>query len=311
MYDFGKSSPWVKFGLKLALEAVRKVSELKPEAGAEVVEKRDTSAGSYRYWDPETLRVDKELEEFFIEQLANEGIDAVMLSEEVGRKKIERGRSPAAALSQPVYFVSDPFDGSLLYKRSIPAFWYSALAIYTRTENAAEAQPLVAVVADCSARTVYFCDTNGSYECPITDGQLGKAKNNKPNATKELKEAFLETYLMKPHYLYPGSQQFKFLFKEVKFILPNGGPSGFCDVASGKVDIYFAFKQPHTDIFPGLAIAQKAGCTVTTFEGRPVDFEAEVANRYNVVCSANPVLHATVLERLKANNITDKLGIEE
>ncbi|MFH1069515.1 MAG: inositol monophosphatase family protein [Candidatus Glassbacteria bacterium] len=312
MYDPGSASPWVKFGLQLAVEAVRRVSELAPESGAEVVQQRDTSQGSYRYWDPETLRVDKDLEEFFIERLTEEGIDAVMLSEEAGRRKIERKRPPQKSLDQPVYFVSDPFDGSLLYKRSIPAFWYSALAIYTRPENEAEARPLVAIVADCSARTVYFCDAAGSYECPITtDYQLGKAQANKPNDTRELREAFLETYLMKPHYLYPGSERFKFLLNQVKFILPNGGPSGFCDVASGKVDIYFAFKQPHTDIFPGIAIAQKAGCTVTTFEGREVNFEARVENRYNIVCSANQNLHAKVLDLLKANRITDNLGIKE
>lgn len=306
------ASPWVELALKLAGEAVSRVQKLSQKSGAEVVETRDSTTGSYRYWDTETLRIDKEIEEFYIDQLAEKGIDAIVLSEEVGSHKVEPRTAPEIELDRPVYFVSDPFDGSLLYKRNIPAFWYSALAIYTRPEKVEVAEPLTAVVIDLSSKMVYYCDVHQSYE-GILDawGKVDDRKVIKPGNTENLADAFLETYLMKPHYMYPTTEQFKFLFNEVKFILPNGGPCGFCDVASGRIDIYFAFKQPHTDIYPGLAIAEKAGCVVTTFEGHPVKFEDNVEKRFNVICTANPVIHDKVLNLLANNGIKDTVGLEE
>ena len=305
-------SPWVELALELAGEAVNRVQKSSQKSGAEVVETRDATTGSYRYWDAETLRIDKEIEDFFIDQLAEKGIDAIVLSEEVGSYKVEPRTAPEIELDRPVFFVSDPFDGSLLYKRNIPAFWFSALAIYTRPENVEIAEPLTAVVIDLASRMIYLCDTDQSYEGVLDSwGKLVKKKVIKPGGTKNLADAFLETYLMKPHYMYPTTEQFKFLFNEVKFILPNGGPCGFCDVASGRIDIYFGFKQPHTDIYPGLAIAEKAGCVVSTFEGHPVKFDDQVEKRYNVICTANQVIHNKVLKLLADNGVKDTVGLEE
>jgi len=66
MFDISTASPWIKLALELGGEAARRVGELAQQKGAEVVDKRDETSGSYRYWDPETLRIDKELEDFFI-----------------------------------------------------------------------------------------------------------------------------------------------------------------------------------------------------------------------------------------------------
>ena len=98
------------------------------------------------------------------------------------------------------------------------------------------------------------------------DGELVEVSENKPNDTTELGEAFVESYLMKPHYLYPTSVEYESLFQKVKFILPNGGPGAFADVARGKIDAYVAFRQPFVDVFPGLAIAERAGAVVTSTE---------------------------------------------
>ncbi|MFH1071012.1 MAG: hypothetical protein V1794_15440 [Candidatus Glassbacteria bacterium] len=306
------STAWTRFALGLAGEAANKVDRLSRKSGAEVVEMRDGTPGSHRHWDTETLRVDKEIENFYSAELADKGIDAIMLSEEVGRLKIEPKTAPEIALDRPVYFVSDPFDGSLLYKRNIPAFWYTALAIYTRPGRLEVSEPLTAVVVDLSTRLVQYCDPLDSYE-GILDA-FGKVDNRrliKPNATKELKDAFLETYMMKPQFLYPTSEIFKFLFTRVKFILPNGGPCGFCDVANGRIDIYLAHKQPHNDVYPGLAVAEKAGCVVTTFEGHPVKFDDNVERRYNVLCTCTPELHHKVLKLMADNGIDDNIGLEQ
>jgi fructose-1,6-bisphosphatase/inositol monophosphatase family enzyme len=213
---------------------------------------------------------------------------------------------------RPIFFVSDPFDGSLLYKRNIPAFWYTALAIYTRPDNLEVAEPLTAVVTDLSSRVVQYCDSTTAYEGVLDGfGKVGDRREIKPNNTTELGDAFLETYMMKPPFLYPTAEIFKFLFTKLKFILPNGGPCGFCDVANGRIDIYFGHKQPHNDIYPGLAVAEKAGCVVSTFEGHPVKFDDNVERRYNVLCTCTPELHDKVLGLLAQNDIKDTVGLED
>ncbi len=305
----GVTAAWVKLGIELAAEAVRRAGMLGNAAGAQVAARREENADSGRYWDPEILRIDKEIEDYYIEQLAERGIDAVVLSEEAGRVKVEPRCAPEVEYDRPVYFISDPFDGSILYKRGITAFWFSALAVYTRPVRPELADSLVSVVVNCNDRSVVFSGGRGAFEGRLDkDGKLVDWHTITPNSTEQLADAFLETYLMKPVYMYPAVEKFKFLFRDVKFILPNGGPSGFCDVASGKVDVYLAYRQPFTDIFPGIAIAERAGCSVSTFEGQRVVFGEDHTRRCNVVCSANLKLHRRLFDTLKANGITDSTG---
>ena len=105
---------------------------------------------------------------------------------------------------------------------------------------------------------------------------------------------------MKPKFMYPTTIQFEPLFQKLKFILPNGGPAGFGDTAAGRVDVYFAYNQPYVEIFSGVAVAQRAGCTVTTFDGGELEFEDNIEGSYNVLCSATPELHEKVLDELKS-----------
>jgi fructose-1,6-bisphosphatase/inositol monophosphatase family enzyme len=306
------SFAWTEYALKLAGEAVATIDKISQKSGAEVVETRDGTPRTYRHWDTETLRIDKEVEGLYIERLAQDGIDAIMLSEEAGRMTITPRSAPRSALAVPIFFVSDPFDGSMLYKRNIPAFWYTALAIYSRPAAIETAEPLTAVVVDLVSKLVQYCDFQGSYEGTINAaGQVSNRKQLKPNTTSDLASAFLECYMMKPPFMYPTSEIFKFLFSKVKFILPNGGPCGFCDVANGRIDIYFGHKQPHNDIYPGLAVAEKAGCVVTTFEGHAVKFDDRIDKRYNVLCTCTEALHQKVLRLLADNGINDNVGLEE
>jgi fructose-1,6-bisphosphatase/inositol monophosphatase family enzyme len=289
MSAFDEFGPWTAFGLRAIHDAIELVNQMGGR-GAEVV---DTRTGAYRSWDPETLKVDREVEDLFLARLKQAGVRATVLSEEAGRLTVAEGR-PAPGLDEEVIVISDPFDGSLLYKRRIPAFWFTTLAIYSP-----DGQVKCAVVGDCAARQVDFCDARRSYTARLVKGQLADLTELKPNATADLKSAFLETYLMKPHYLYPAVKTYEPLLGAVKFVLPNGGPSGFSDVASGRIDVYFAHKQPFVDVFPGLAVAEKAGCVVTDFAGKPVPFAVDINARFNLICSANPALHELVLEKVR------------
>jgi len=278
---------WTDFGLECIIEGMDLINRLGGR-GREVVSS-ERQAG-YRYWDPETLKVDKATEDLFVHKLKERGVQGVFLSEEAGRLDLPEGHGSPA---QPVYFVSDPFDGSLLYKRRIPAFWYTSLAIYSL-----EGHALCAMVGDCIDRKVDFATESGSFSGKLDRGKLVDVTENKPNDTTELGQAFIESYLMKPHYLYPTVVQYESLLRKVKFILPNGGPGAFADVACGKIDAYVAFRQPFVDVFPGLAIAEKAGAVVTTFDGQPVVFRPDITQRFDLVCSATAALHEKVLAEI-------------
>ncbi|MCK4966826.1 hypothetical protein KAS50_07335 [bacterium] len=282
--------PWTEFGLNIIAEAVGLVNSL-GSTGTNVV---DVRTGEYRYWDPETLKVDKEVEDFFIKKIKEKGIYGTFLSEEAGELSFERTENCPPEMDEKIHFFSDPFDGSLLYKRNILAFWYTTMAIYS-----ADKTIKTAAVGDCNAKTVDFCDNEKAYTAQIEALNIKEVSEIKPSNTENLSDAFIETYLMKPHYLYPTAFDFEPLFKKVKFILPNGGPAGFCDVAKGKIDVYIANRQPFVDVFTGLAIAENAGCVITDYNGNPPEFTVDINARFNLVCSANKSLHEQILESLK------------
>lgn len=254
------------------------------ETATDVVEVR---GAGYREWDPEVIRIDKELEKHYLQALAGTGRSLILLSEELQRKEFQ-------GKSEPIYAVCDPFDGSALYRRRIKAFWFTALAIYDL-----RGIPLAAAVGDILAGKVEFFTPQGSFVAPIDN--LEHRRPLKPNGTKELREAYLATYLMKPHFLYPTVERYKELLSAVKFVLPNGGPCGFADVASGRCDVYLAVQQPMIEVFAGLPIALGAGCIVTDFNGNPVTFASDINRRYDVVCSCTEELHQQVLTVLKGS----------
>lgn len=294
MKDFKEQyDAWTAFALETVRDAVELVNKLGGR-GVEVVAGR---AGEYRYWDPETLKVDRDCENLFRERLEKYRVKGVMLSEEAGTVALQ-GDGGREGLNEEILFVSDPFDGSLLYKRQIPAFWYTTLAVFRR--GAQDAQDnLCCAIGDCAARSVDFCTREAAYTGQFQGGGLVNVKKLQPNDTTELKSAFVESYLLKPHYLYPFIEDWKPLFRQVKFVHPNGGPSGFSDVAAGRCDVYVAHKQPFVDVWSGLPVAEKAGCVLTDFAGNPVRFTADINARFHVICSCNPKLHQQVLETVK------------
>jgi len=290
MQQFGQYDEMTAFTLDAVVQSMEVIRGLRG-GGTEVVARRE---GEYKSWDPETFRIDKEAEDRFIACVQEAGLNAVLLSEEAKRKDLS---TPATASQPRVYVISDPFDGSLLYKRGIPAFWYTTLAVYSES-----GEPLTAVIGDCNAQTLTFCDRDRAYTGQVVAGELADVVEIRPTGETELSAACLETYLMKPKFMYPAAIQFQPLFSQVKFILPNGGPAAFGDVAAARTDVYFAYQQPYIEIFSGVAVAQRAGCTVTTFEGEELVFEDNIEASYNVLCSATPELHEKVLNQLRALN---------
>ncbi len=283
------------FNLACVAEAMDTVKALSDQnTGWEVVEKR---LGGYKSWDPEIIKADKDTENGYGHRLTERGTPCTFLSEEAGTVQINED-----AAGEKFFVVCDPFDGSYLFKHGIPAFWYSSLALYR-----ADLTPACCAVGDCYPRVLAFANENGAFLGTLDGERLAQRVRldaayrrtmGRPDVT-EMKGASIESYAMKPtKYLMPLVDTYRDLLAPFKFLNPNGGPYGFVDVAEGKIDCYFAPRQPFVDIFSGIYIAQQAGAVVTDFEGKPVTFVANEETVWDVVATTNEKLHEQVLSAL-------------
>ena len=288
--------PWRRLVLEALEAATAVVRRLAPRSGQRVVAGR--KAG-YRSWDPEVIAVDTAAERAAVTALRRGGVRGTLLSEEAGEMLLggRFGRSDSGA--EPVFVIMDPFDGSMLYRRGIRALWFTALAFYGQ-----EGEPRAAGVIDHNSGEVIVADQAGAASL----AQLGgRAVPLRPSKTTQLDGAFLETYLKKPAFLYATSTALRPLLERAKFILPNGGPAGFADVACGRIDVYLAWNEALTEVFSAIHIAERAGCVITHWDGSPVRFRPDIQAVYSLVCSANPALHREVLKALK--HITPPKGL--
>lgn len=272
-----------------ALDTVRSLSD--QNIGWEVVEKR---IGEYKSWDPDIIKADKDTENGYWRRLEERGTPFIFLSEEAGRVDINPEEEGEAN-----FVICDPFDGSFLFKHGIPAYWYSSLAFFDPNY-----QPATCAVGDCYPRVIAFADERGAFRAELDEDHLRhKVKLDRayreimgrPDVTK-MEGASIASYAMKPKkFLIPLVDEYRELLKPFKFLNPNGGPYGFVDVAEGKIDCYFALRQPFVDVFSGIYIAQQAGTVVTDFEGNAVEFEPDEETVWDVVATTNEELHEKIL----------------
>lgn len=293
---FAAEGELAAFNLACIAEAIDTIERLRNEnAGKETVEQR---LGEYKAWDPEIFRVDKDCEDGFRRRLEARGAKVVLLSEEAGRVEIHGGKP-----GDPLYAVADPFDGSYLFKRDIPGFWYTSLAFYDK-----DLRPLTAAVGDPLEREVAFATPEGAFLGILggdgfsrrfrLDAAFRKAAGR--GEVARLEDASIQSYAMKPKkFCLPLVDKWRKVIEPFKFFLPNGGPWGFVDVALGKIDVYFAPRQPYVDVFSGILIGERAGCIVTDFDGRPIRPGSDAKTLWDVVCSRSPALHEQVLARVR------------
>jgi len=281
------------FNLDLVAEGLDIIKTLHEQnAGAETVEKR---VGEYKSWDPEIFRVDKDVEDMFRKRLAELSVPVTLLSEEAGRVDIQTEKT-----GKPLIAVADPFDGSYLFKRAIPDFWYSSLAFFDEGLN-----PLSCAVGDGLHRDIAFANPEAAFFGTLSGNRISKVfrlnrafrKSAGRDDITEIKQASIASYAMKPKkFMFPLVDEYRRVFEPFKFFLPNGGPFGFADVATGKIDVYFALRQPFVDVFSGLMVAEKADVVISDFSGRPVKRTDNHKSVHDVLCSTNQVLHDKVLK---------------
>lgn len=272
-------------GLQAAHVVVRRLGSA---AGQRVVAGREAG---YRAWDPEVIGVDTATERAVVAALKRHGIHGTLLSEEAGERALAVRAGVPSSIAEPVYIVMDPFDGSLLYRRGIRAHWFTALGIHGR-----DGSPRAAGVIDHTTAEVTVADSAGAIRIARPSARPVPLR---PAATRTLDGAFLEAYMMKPPFLYATATALRPLIERAKFILPNGGPGGFADVAAGRIDVYLAWSEALTEVHSAAYIAERAGCVLTNWDGSPLAFTPDIHAVYNLVCSANPTLHREVLAALK------------
>ena len=284
------------FNLAMVAEGLDVIAELNEQnVGGQVVEQR---LGEFKSWDPEILKVDRDVESQYIKRLAELDVPIVLLSEEAGREEV----NPSAEGAR-YYCVCDPFDGSYLIQHGIPDFWYSSMAFYN-----ADFRPACCAVGDGVHRKIAFANENGAFIADLVDDHfehrfqlndefrkgIGRPGKQSPEG------ASIESYAMKPtKFLFPLVDRWRDVLAPFKFLLPNGGPYGFVDVAEGKIDCYFAPGQPFMDVFSGVQIAEKAGVIVTDFDDKPIRCSDDVETVHDVLASVNRSLHEQVLELIQ------------
>lgn len=266
------------------------------ESGAMVIQTRE---GDWKNWDAEVYGVDEAAEGIYIGRLGESTHPVILLSEEAGKVDLTEGKQ-----GEKIYGISDPFDGSWLYKRGLPFMQYSSLALYDSSFN-----PLTTVTGDVFNRNLAFANSNGAFMARLHGDQLTEVeKLNEEYRTKRhgepasaMNKACMESYVLKPHkFLLPLVDEYREVLDAFKMLQPNGGPYAFAEAAAGQIDVYFARKQPYVDVFSGIQIAEQAGLIITDFDGNQVPKPTEDHETvFNVLVSRTQALHDQTLEKIR------------
>ena len=295
MESLGDMSEFTAYNVAAVAEAMDSVWSLKgTEAGLKTIQTRE---GDWKSWDPDVYGVDDATEGGYIKRLQELNRPIVMLSEESDRVEINLDRD-----GDPLYCVSDPFDGSWLFKRQLPLWWYSSLAFFKK-----DFTPASTATGDVNENLIAFADQSAAYLVTVEGDRLV----NKQRLDEEYRQklagdapdvggACIESYALKPKkFLKPLLDKYGNLIYSFKMFYPNGGPYGFVDVATGQVDVYFAVQQPYVDVFSGLDVAVKSGAVVSDFDGNPFTLQTDdCQTSYDVIASRNQKIHDQVLEIL-------------
>jgi fructose-1,6-bisphosphatase/inositol monophosphatase family enzyme len=266
------------------------------ESGSMVIQTRQ---GEWKSWDAEVYGADEASEGAYIRRLKESPYSVVLLSEEAGKVDLTAGKK-----GKKLYGVSDPFDGSWLYKRGLPFMQYSSLALYDADFN-----PITTVTGDVFNKDLAFANKNGAFLAHLEKDTIQNVQRlNEDYRTKRhgkpassIEKACVESYVLKPHkFLLPIVDEYRVVLDAFKMLHPNGGPYAFAEAAAGQIDVYFARKQPYVDIFSGIQIAQEAGLIVSDFDGNKVQKPTEEYKTvFDVLVSRTQALHDQTLEKIK------------
>ena len=192
------------------------------------------------------IGIDSRCDEILIESLSDGGVTARVYSEH-GVDLVGSG--------EPEYIVAvDPFDGSGLYRRGIPAEWWSVASYFDGAGT-----PLGGSALDILRGELYTAGAEGVSVGPVHgDDRMLVA----PSGRRALDDSVtLAAYLMQPSYLNEWVTRMRDLLARYPGlrVWPNGGACIYPWLARGLVDAYVMFDEPRSEVDPGLGFAARSG----------------------------------------------------
>lgn len=262
--------------------------------GRAIVEGR---AEGYRSWDPHVLAGDRFAEDLIFEVLREDGCGVTVISEEAGVLSFPCEGAPPDD-PNGLYLVMDPLDGSILYERDVQAFWAISMGLWQGSRH------LATLVMDLTSGQVWQAQPGKVWEGNIEQDPARRVNlitgtaelEHRVSAAAKLSDAYVATYLMKPHYLGPVVETFSPLFLSSKFVLPIGGALAWTYVASGRLDAYIPLNQPLTEVYSAMGVAHEAGCIITDLKGNSPRLTPDINQRYTLVCTRNQKLHDEIIQ---------------
>ena len=200
------------------------------------------------------IGIDSLCDQILLEVLSEAGVDAKVYSEH-GADLVGSG--------EPEYIVVvDPFDGSGLYRRGIPAEWWSVASYFS-----ADGTPLGGAAVDILRGELYIAQEDGVTVGPL----IGETRQRvSPSDKRSLdNEVTLSAYLMQPSYITEWTARTREMMARHPGmrVWPNGGACIYPWLARGRVDAYLMFDEPRSEVDPGLGLAARSG--VVLFETGP------------------------------------------
>ena len=238
------------------------------------------------------LKVDRVISEKIIEFLSALNISFKIIVEEKYDPYVIESNS---SMKNYVSVFLDPFDGSKLYQRGIPSFWASAISF------AINDVPTICAILNFNEQRIYWCDENSVY-CLDVNSSISESQLISVDRTHNisLPEAYLETYLMLPSYFFNAYEKIGSLIESVKCIIPNGGPTGFVDILSGKADIYIGINEAITEVYTALPIVRAGKLILKSLDG--TDFKKYAEKRkslFHFICTRDNKLMEDVLCKIQ------------
>ncbi len=200
------------------------------------------------------IGIDSLCDEILLECLSSAGIAAQVYSEH-GADVVGSG--------EPEYVVAvDPFDGSGLYRRGIPAEWWSVASYFD-----VDGTPLGAAAVDILRGELYAAQEDGVTVGPVEGGARERVS---PSDKESLdSDVTLSAYLMQPSYITEWTARTREMMARHPGlrVWPNGGACIYPWLARGRVDAYLMFDEPRSEVDPGLGFAARSGLALFEADG--------------------------------------------
>ena len=218
--------------------------------------------------EDEKIGVDGKLDDLFDQILrqygCSEGIKIRVYS--------EHGIYGASRAEAKFSCAIDPFDGSGLFKRGLPAEWWSVLTIFDL-----EGRPIAGGAVDILRGELFLAKEDEVVMISLRDET--REIVTPPCAVPLDRNTIIAAYFMNDDYRVEWDERTKNLRLNVpgRLTWPNGGSSIYPWLASGRVHAYMMFREPRSEIDPGLAFVEAAKlslfCVETNGELVPYSYD--------------------------------------